>query len=237
MKLHVTSTAFNAGALSKRCIQSVANQTFQDWEMTFIDADSTDLGSTWANAKVGSMAAPEHKVTLSRNPTGQRKSILENLLPLWRRLPQDDVVVWLDGDDELATRQALQIVADRHASGALVTYGQFLWEDGRVGFAAPSSRFARTEPWRATHLKTFRAGLTRHLRDSDLQDLKFAGDQAVMLAMLEMVPEQRAHFIDRVLYVFNSGHSLVENTPDRSEEYAEVARVRALPRYNQVVES
>lgn len=234
MKLRVTSTAFNAGTLARRMVQGVVHQTFQNWTLDFFDADSTD--TTWANAKVGAFMAPS-QVRLHKNKPGERKSILENLLPLWRSLPEDDVIVWHDGDDELATRRALQTVHDAHASGALVTYGQFIWEDGSPGFAAPATPDARKEPWRATHLKTFRAGLTRHLRDSDLKDLKYAGDQAVMLAMLEMVPDARAVFIPQVLYVFNSSHSLVDFKKDRTQEFAEVARIRAMPRYNQVVAS
>jgi len=231
MKIRVTSTALNAGALVRRCIQSVANQTHTDWTMDFFDADSAD--ATWPNARVGSFAMPDN-VRLHKNESGKRKDILENLLPLWRSFDPDDIVVWLDGDDELATRQALATVFDHHKAGAWITYGQFIWEDGSMGFAGQCGENPRAEPWRATHLKTFRAGLTRKLKDWELKGLRYAGDQAVMLAMLEMASKERSHFIPNVLYVFNSHHSLVANSKDRTVEFAEVGKIRAYSRYPQV---
>ena len=78
-------------------------------------------------------------------------------------------IVWLDGDDEL-TPHALERVLDAHRKGAWVTYGQFSI-DGRLGFAAPVGDNPRREEWHATHLKTFRAGLVKHMRDDDFREV------------------------------------------------------------------
>lgn len=239
MRLRVTSTALNAGPLAGRCIESVRRQTFQDWTHDFIDAASDDDTVLHAVAAKQTMhplrceAEPDPRVHVI--PSCLRLSILANLVPLWRSFDDDDVIVWLDGDDELVGRRALSRVHEAHAKGALVTYGQFIWEDGRVGFAAPVGRGPRAEKWMATHLKTFRAGLVKHMRPEELErDYICAGDRAIMLAALELAGPGRSTFIPEVLYLYNSSSGwAAKATPEqKARELEELKWVHDRPRYN-----
>lgn len=229
--IRVTSTACNPGPLVMSCVRSVAEQTYQDWRLDYFDAASTDGMCRDAAEVFGA----EKRITFHYETT--RTGIFDKLLPLWRSLPDDDIIVWLDGDDRLAVDQALDVVALYHDAGAQVTYGQFIWADGTPGFAAQVGNDPRTQPWTATHLKTFRAGLVKRIKDEDLRDadgqyFRYVTDQCVMLPLLEMAPE-RSLFINKVLHVY-SGSRGTQSDADRQAEFAALKRIRALPRYARV---
>lgn len=231
--IRVTSTALNPGPLVMSCVRSVAEQTYRDWQLDYFDACSND----GIVAEASEVFKAEKRIKFHFESV--RTGIFDKLLPLWRSLPDDDIIVWLDGDDRLATDQALQVVADYHEAGAMVTYGQFIWADGSLGFAKQVGPDPRAEPWQATHLKTFRAGLIKRIKDEDLRDedgayFRFVTDQCVMLPLLEMVPE-RSLFISKVLHVYTGGRGTVSDA-DRAKEFADLRRIRALPRYPHVVE-
>jgi len=237
MRLRITSTALNAGPCAARCIESVRRQTFGNWTHDYIDAASSDRTHLFAEAARQTLSplacdgAPDPRVRVHRNAV--RRSALENLVPLWLSFDPDDVVVWLDGDDWLASDYALERVEHEHRRGAWVTYGQFVWHDGTLGFAAPCGDAPRREPWRATHLKTFRAGLVRHIRPSDYAGQVLALDRAIMIPALELAGRDRARFIPDVLYVYNATHAWYRTAGDEdlARERAACERVHALPPY------
>lgn len=166
---------------------------------------------------------------------------LENLWGLVQVQPKETIVVLVEGDDFLCDVHALRTVHDMHARGAWVTYGSFRNLDGSRGFAAPyaADEDVRRAPWRATHLKTFRAGLFQRIALADLQDprgpdgwLEHARDQAIMLPMLEMAGE-RAEFCTEALYVYTGSHA-VRTDADREDEARAVRLVRSRGPYARV---
>lgn len=165
-------------------------------------------------------------------------SHFENLLEAAAELPDDAIVVSLDGDDWL-TPGALERVQAEYDAGALVTYGSFKYADGRPGFARQLEGDPRTSPWVTTHLKTFRAGLfrridPRHLQDAQGRWLEHARDLALMFPLLELAGP-RAHFVPDVLYVYNSANSTEVLHPETKEAELEAVRyVRELPRYERL---
>jgi predicted SAM-dependent methyltransferase/glycosyltransferase involved in cell wall biosynthesis len=235
--IRVTSTALNAGVLARQCIESVKRQSFKEWTHDFVDAKSTD--DTVLQALGAASGDP--RVTIHKNETN-RLSVFGNLLPLWRAFDDDDIIVWVDGDDRLANDEVLETIYQTHKSGALVTYGQFIWSDGTMGFAAQVGPDPRSEAWRATHLKTFRAGLVKKIKDEDLRwpatgdYFQFVTDGAIMLPLLEMVPE-RAVFISKILHIYNHNHSHMAQRPQDFALEAEVgAYIRRLPRYKPIAQ-
>jgi hypothetical protein len=133
------------------------------------------------------------------------------LLAVLAELADDDIVVSLDGDDWLAHPGVLTRVQEEHDAGALVTYGSFIYADGRRGFASQLVGPVRASPWVTTHLKTFRAGLAKkiphaHLQTPDGLWLENARDQALMFPLVDMAGD-RARFIPDVLHVYNAANS------------------------------
>lgn len=232
----ITSTCLNAEAYIGRCMESVRRQTYPHWSHAVVDADSQDKTYDAARRHL-----THNKTHVHRNPTGKRLGPLQNAYNLWMKLPDDEVIVWLDGDDWLATDSALDILARTYASPVdpWVTYGQFMFATGELGFAGeypPLENARDSDWWRATHLKTFRAGLVKQLDPKLLQNPQgnmcdLAIDRAVMYPLLELAGSHRT-YIDRILYVYNSKASWWASQPEaeRQRELDEVVRMRSLPR-------
>lgn len=177
----------------------------------------------------------EHVVLTNEQPH------FANLTETIARLPDDRVVACLDADDHLGPPNALTTVARYFAAGAWVTYGSFVFADGRHG--NPSTAYGpeerpRAAPWKATHLKCFKAGLFKkikpeHLKGPDGEWLPHARDLALMFPLLEMAGPRRVAHVAEVIYVYNWGNSTEFRGPEavRAAERECVRYVRGLPPY------
>lgn len=160
----------------------------------------------------------------------------QNLARACDDLPPDRIVAWVDGDDWLAHRRALVSVQSAHDAGAWVTWGQFMTSDNEPGFA--SDYGVQDEPracsWRATHLKSVRAGLVQRIRADDLQWPDGAPwDMAIMFPVLEMAGPGRRRFLSDVLYIYHEPSSYErEHGANRTRMLEQ--KLRALPRYDRV---
>lgn len=212
----VVSTALNpAPEFKRRCLESVQAQKHTSWiRHLYLDAAEYD------------------------------GACLENIFTLVHALPPEVVVLWLDGDDWLAHDRVVERVVHEYEAGAWMTWGQYaLWDVDsiRPGHCHDSKhrRACRIEPWYASHLRTFRAGLFQQIRK---EDLAFEGetwssqccDLATMFPMLEMA-DDRGRFIPDVLYVYNyterreRRHDIDGPLCDAQERA--VKHFRSLPRY------
>jgi hypothetical protein len=205
-------------------------------------APETPVEALWkCRASVAQQFRPPMGVDLEHVVLTNERAPLENLTNAIGKLPDDRIVACLDADDWLGPPNALTTVARYFAAGALVTYGSFVFADGRHG--SPSTAYGpeenvRTAPWKATHLKCFRAGLFKrikheHLRGPDGLWLPHARDLAVMFPLLEMAgPARRAH-VAEVIYTYNFANSTEFRGPEavRAGERECVRYVRGLPAY------
>lgn len=161
-------------------------------------------------------------------------SITENLRNALFDLDPRCPVAWLDGDDWLAHDGVLAHIARVYQDPDVwLTYGSFQYADGRPGFCQQyRTSDYRREPWKASHLKTFRAGLFQRINPADL-DFTLAVDQAVMLPMLELSGPERQRFVPQVLYTYNYASSYEHRaTPAQLEaEQAAVKAIRAREPY------
>ncbi len=241
----LTSSARNGAAYVERCIRSVREQTHQDWTHHYLVEDaSTDgtldlaMAARWTKHRFEPDATrdPRFKVSLCPSQRSSDAVWHASILPIWRALPPEEVIVWLDGDDALLVPKALEIVAQAHEAGAWVTYGTFVTTDGHVpewqsDAIGPTPRRA---PWRSSHLKTFRAGLVQKIDPAHLAD-GYARDRAVMYPCLEMAAE-RAVYINRLLYLYNTENSFAVNAPaeEQARELEAVRRIVNYPRYKRL---
>jgi FkbM family methyltransferase len=225
----ITGTVKDAPSAAASSVKSVRAQTHASFRhVLFALGDETMEAAT-------KEADGDARIDV-RAPVTPGAPLLANLLPVWRSLPDDEIIVWLDGDDEL-TPHALERVLDAHRKGAWVTYGQFSI-DGRIGFAAPVGDNPRREDWHATHLKTFRAGLVKQMRDADFREVDgtYAGtvpDARIMFGVLELAGLDRSVFIPDVLYLYNWDNAFFSKaSPEELEVVSiEFARVRDFAPY------
>jgi hypothetical protein len=92
--------------------------------------------------------------------------------------------------------------------------------------------------WRATHLRTFRYGLWKHIKKRDLRGadgrwLRTAWDLAIMLPMLEMAGSRAVHIPD-VLYVYDDQTGYNDHAVRPEQQKRDERWVRRLPKYQKV---
>lgn len=224
----VVSTAANCPAAARRCCQSVARDGARHLfcaadEATF-DAARTVIGGADDNGSV----------------IWRAQSKIENLLFLIGNLDQETIVIWLDGDDELTPGAAARVLQEYGRDGweTWLTYGSFHRSDGvrdrawHEPFGTRYGSHPRGEAWRASHLRTFRAGLfqaipRRYLERETGIVFTTCDDRAVMLPMIEMAGE-RYSVIQDVLCVYDYAHDQSMTMEQRAIETCDRLQIHGM---------
>jgi hypothetical protein len=212
----VTSTAADAVGYAGKCVASVERERFTLRGVhvvhRFIAADEAT-----ANDARGRGAYVEARPV----------TMIENLLYIWRQLDPHAIVVWLDGDDELAPGALERVLAFYERSDVWATYGSFVTNNklrdwtyhqhfGRRYLGKP-----RLEQWRASHLRTFRAGLVQAVPaeyfEAGGDPVTHAVDCAVMFPVLELAGERYAVSTD-INCIYNISHSAERRDPHGTRE-------------------
>jgi len=242
-KIVVVVPFYNAGNFLNDCVKSLQLQDYGLFRVIFIDDASTDENS-------GFIPPENLNATLIRNPerTGSlfniNYAITEHCLP-------DDIVVCLDGDDQLACYDALSFINNQYQQyDCWVMYGQYEESDGAKGvsapFASPKDLGTLRTIWRTSHIKTFRAGLFHCIADQDpelncFKDkngewLSSAADAAIMFPLIEMAGFNHILFNEKILYLYNAANLLshhYKNLDQQKANFDWVSGMRPFARVNQ----
>ena len=194
------------------CLQSLVNQTVEDWEACVILDPVGD--KTYENAC--KVQDPRIKVVLNTN----RRFALQNTCDAidMMEMESDDIIVSVDADDWLTGPHSLERVRGEYETHPwlLMTYGSW------VGFPNHNAKTNTIGPyteeefrgnirkvhWRASHLKTFRRRLWDKVDRKDFMDprggyFKVSWDLAFMWPMLEMAGPSRSRYIPDPIYTHN----------------------------------
>ncbi len=235
----VTSTG--KGCDPRPCIMSVAKQTYPYFRHRYIAADPQVYGK--AMLEVYKSAAHALFITYSS------KTVIENVWEYWQTLRDSDVIVWLDGDDWLSHPHVLECLANIYRSkDPWLTYGSFRFSRDpgftvpQMGTRYPTGVSPRADVWRASHLKTFRAGLVKRVDPATFLNERgviadYCTDRTFMLPMLEMAGE-RYEAVSEMLSVYNLEASFLRSRdPEQTAaEEAERVRIHSLPAYERLDE-
>jgi len=207
---------YNVESWIAKCIDSVKRQRESNFRCYLIDDISTDNSCNI----VQSLIEGDERFELIKNT--DKQYALGNIAGVLNQfnIDSNDVVVILDGDDWLASTNTLNhLSAVYHDKKCLVTYGNYVYSP-RGGAGAEPSRYPestikensfRNDKWRASHLRTFKYLLWKHVKQEDLKNdegyYKVAYDQALMLPLLEMASE-RSEFIPEIMHVYNRNNPL-----------------------------
>ncbi len=215
-KIKVCICFHNPGAYLDNCVDSLVNQDYPNFEAIFIDDASTDNSH---------LRIPENDSRIKVIVNNDRKYALQNShMFLMEYCEEDDIAVFLDGDDWFSCDDALtQINKLYEQSECWVMYGQFRHaSSGKYGISMPfpdKDTFSRQrEYWVSSHVRTFRAGVYHKIAEQDpgyacMRDengdwYQTASDLAIMYPVLELSGFERICFNDQVLYVYNDENFL-----------------------------
>lgn len=212
IKYNIIVPFYNAEKWISKCIRSVKNQRYNNFQCTLIDDMSTDQSA----ACVEKLIKNDSRFKLIKNK--QKNYALKNIAMAIESSDNkdEDVIILLDGDDWFSSTMTLSRLNKEYDNeNCYVTYGSYvIYPTGWVG-PEPSqypdkviqSNEFREDTWRASHLRTFRYKMWKNIDHDDLKDdcgdyYKMAYDQAIMLPILEMASE-RIVYIPDILHVYN----------------------------------
>lgn len=240
--IRVVCTGRNHSRYLRRCLESVAAQDHEDVKVHVSDDASDEAEREVIQATLAEMAA-EHGWTwvIRKERVGALRNQIEGAAAICDS--PSDVVVFLDGDDRLASPEALSTVSrvyDKGGELVLLTYGSYS-PDPPSGTCAPAMpypadvtrrnsfrRFTRESGPRYNHLRTVRWALLSQLGDDDLllPDGSWIDplcDMAIMIPCLEMA-QGRYRVIRDTLLLYTSDNP-------QSDWRVQAPRVDAMGQY------
>ena len=105
LRISIIIPVFNGAATLDRCLQSVLDQTFEDYQVIIVNDGSTDQTMTIAQNWV---AGDDRFLVISEHCSGPGKARNVGL-----SLAQGEYVVYMDADDYWVRSDLLEILADR----------------------------------------------------------------------------------------------------------------------------
>ena len=225
-------------------IKSIQNQTHTNFHCIIVDAKSTDN----TVAKAQELIAGDSRFEIVCNE--ERKFALQNIFEAahYSNPDDEDVVTTVDGDDWLYDEDALAKVNQCYNEDTelVLTYGNYIhYPDGSNSeLRAYPQEIIETQnyrgyKWLASHLRTYKFKLFKHLKREDListwndQFYDMAYDMPMMYPMLEM---SGGHwkFMPDILYVYNVQNPLNENKVDVPAIYRVDNEVRNKEKYKAI---
>jgi len=195
-----------------RCLESVRNQDCTEWTACVVLDPVGDKTIERAFEHT-----TDKRIKVCANST--RMYAVPNIIrSIVEQNPSDnDVIVTLDADDWLSGPNSLSIVKryyDRNPE-LLLTRGSWITHPF---VPVPTNNYPysledwvkgiRNVDWRASHLRTFKYKLWKHVKDEDLRGpngkyYETAWDLAIVFPMLEMAGPNRVQYVSERVYTYN----------------------------------
>lgn len=209
----IVIVGWNVGNYIEKCVKSVINQNYKDWTACVVLDPSDD--NSYEAAYRASSGYPQIRVCMNSSRMFATANIIRSIKEQFCK--DDDVIVTIDGDDWLAGPDTLSIVKGYYDQQPelLVTHGSW------VSYPDPSAntnnapysaedwaKGIRKVDWRASHLRTFKYKVWKHVKDEDLKGpdglyARVAWDLAIMYPMLELSGQKRVKYVNERIYVYN----------------------------------
>lgn len=240
----IVTTSYNNATVYKENLDSVFKQDFDNWHMIYIDDKSPDGTGKLVQQYVKERGFTD-KVTVICNT--ERCLALKNIVDAVYSCNDNDIIVSLDGDDQLSDSGVLTYLANIYQDPTIwLTYGSF--KSLSTGTKCPwvydyPQQVKEQRAFRSyihtlpSHLRTFYAGLFKKIK---IENLKYRGkffemtwDVAFMIPMIEMAASHYK-FIDRVLYTYNDMNSINDHKVNGRKQMLLNKIIRSYPRYEEL---
>ena len=210
-KFFIIATGYNCQDKVAKCIESVRNQTYQNFEAVFVDDGSED----GTRKEISMNITQDDKSNLLYSNLNFGAAFHRYQAIYLTQIDPETVIVLLGLDDELKPN-ALERVAKEYDQGAWCTYGNWIGSDGYTlpdGFlqysdAIHRQRYYRSVQYKATALNTFKRHLFDHFTEDDFKYqgewIKATTESNLMLSCLEMCGKDRIGVIEDIIYLYNN---------------------------------
>lgn len=219
----IAVTGYNCESYAERSLQSLVDQTYQNFYVEIVDDGSED--NTYAQVAnficrqgVGGFNWHYQKFTQNTGTFSARSAAIYCAEDFDFIYPSNkyDVIVLLDMDDYLLP-DALETVAKEYEKGMWMTYGNYQYLSGQknpLPIQYPdeihTNRDYRKDVFRCTHLRTFRRELYEMIPSWELTQAEINSypDAEILFSMMEMCGKDRIGVIDNPIYVYNNANPI-----------------------------
>jgi glycosyltransferase involved in cell wall biosynthesis len=238
-KFIIVVPVYNSENYIEKCLYSILDQEYRNFDMIVIDDCSTD--NTYQILHLEAMMR-SNRFSIRRNEI-RKGSALENIvnaIELYSTNPEDIIVI-VDGDDHLKDKSVLNYLDAVYSHpDVCLTYGQYTPLSGNYEKYCKNIDNTRTyrksKQWLTSHLLTFKRKLFDKINKEDLKDThgnyyKYSYDAALTYPMIEMAGSKRIRYVDQVLYVYNDLNPLCEMSLNPDEQTRIANEIQDKPEY------
>lgn len=228
----------------EKCVMSIINQTYTDYQVILIDDASSD-GTTKKLLDI-LRHSPIDKTKFKLFNRTLNVGAMENIVFGINTICKSDFdkIVLIDGDDWLSSNDVLKYLNEVYNDpNILLTYGSYENSTGGQGLNSclnmSAKDYRKSNIWCTSHLRTFHYGLWKRIKDEDLKDSRgkyysMSWDQALMFPMIEMADNDRIKYIDRTLYIYNTENPINDHKKNVSLQLALSQEIRMKSVYNKI---
>ncbi len=235
--------SYNNEKWIRACINSVKLQRYENYQCIIVDDCSIDKSTVIIEEEI----ANNDKFIFVKNKT--RQLALRNIYEAVElsQPSKEDVIITLDGDDWLATKNTLETLNNIYqTSNCWMTYGSYMeypsLRRGKFAQQIPASVIEsnsfRESQWMSSHMRTFKYKLWAKIKKKDFleEDGRFcdgAWDMIFMFPMLEM-SGPRARYVRDILYIYNRENPLNEDKVDHPKLHRSETNIRNKTKYERI---
>lgn len=224
-------------------LESILNQNYSNFNVIIVDDASPDGTGNLLKSELNNHPQ-KNKVLLIQN--AKRCGALANWYnTIHTYCANKDVVVQVDGDDQLADPEVLALLNKVYQDKNIwLTYGQFrFYPSSKIGWCreAPAymitrNAFRHSRPlFLFSHLRTFYAGLFKKIKQESFmyqgEYFPTTCDLAMMFPMLEMAGRHHK-FIPDVLYLYNTANPINDHKIAQQKQIFFATIIRAMSKYS-----
>jgi len=209
---------YNASQHVKSLIDSLQNQTDDNWEAVFIDDMSGDDSIFMVNHCSGS----DKRIKLIKNK--EKKWALKNVVEVARMYQDEEgvIIANLDADDSICNPDTVGLLLKNYTENVDTLWTAHKWDINGMNISKeiPANVNPYQYEWCTSHLKTWRSTLLKNISDENFKDLNgkwfLRGyDQALYLPLLYLSREKK--FLNEVCYLYRINSSSIK-TRDWNEK-------------------
>ncbi len=243
-KFIVVVPLYNAKKWIAKSLKSLMLQTYDNFECAVIDDCSTD--ESYEIAKKITKHDTRFVVTKNDINVGPLANAYNGAMNI--SSSPEDIVVVLDGDDFLFSKDTLSILNRYYSDKSCwMTYGSYInlsdKKKGKFSQQIPphiiEGNLYRESQWLSSHLRSYKMFLlqkisTEDIKDSDGNFFRAAGDLAIMFPLLEM-SGYHAKYVKEILYIWNDLNELNEHKTKRKSQLELEKTIREAKRYDKIL--
>jgi glycosyltransferase involved in cell wall biosynthesis len=216
--IKIISCFWNSGEYIDKCINSIKNQTYENFKVYLIDDVSTDNTVEIAEKLING----DDRFTLIKNK--EKKFKLKNMDELIMDetlFDDEDIIIELDGDDWFFDNNVLKFIWEKYKSNKnlWLTNGSFIYSNGQIGFSSKVNyKTIRNDVFTFSHLRTWKTHLWRKIEEESFLDengnyFVSAPDVAYSIPMVEIAGDKHYEYIPKILLMYNAESPYNEHKP------------------------